>query len=71
MFFRRSRVRRETEKAFPGDNIPTFRNNPEATQKLEKLVGELTKTCAMMEVGFGEGIYMYTNKHNGVIVFIE
>ncbi|KAJ7394827.1 hypothetical protein OS493_000662 [Desmophyllum pertusum] len=50
----RTRIRRAAEEEFPGDNIPTFRSNPEAKKRLENMVKQLSKTCSITEVDFGE-----------------
>ncbi|PFX25307.1 hypothetical protein AWC38_SpisGene10081 [Stylophora pistillata] len=47
-------IRRATEDEFPGDAIPTFRNNPDAKRRLQSLVKQLSKTCTIKEVYFGE-----------------
>ena len=36
-----------------GNNIPTFKNNPEATSQLKELVEELTETCSIPHLHFG------------------
>jgi len=59
-FLRRSKVRRAAEGEFPGDAIPTFRSNPDASRRLENLVKQLSKTCTIKEVDFGEGNVILT-----------
>ena len=55
LFIRRTRIRRATENEFPGNSIPTFRSNPEARKRLDKLVKQLANSCSIEEVNFGEG----------------
>ena len=45
----------KTENEFPGNSIPTFRSNPEARKRLDKLVKQLANSCSIEEVNFGEG----------------
>ena len=55
-FIRRTHIRRAAEGEFPGDDIPTFRNNIDAKKRLDKLVNQLAEACSIKEVNFGEGI---------------
>lgn len=50
----RTRICKATENEFPGNSIPTFRSNPEARKRLDKLVKQLANSCSIEEVNFGE-----------------
>jgi len=55
IIIRQTRIRRATENEFPGNSIPTFKSNPEAKKRLDKLVKQLAGSCSLEEVNFGEG----------------
>lgn len=40
-------------KKWPGNQIPTFKNNLEAIRELKALVEELTPTCLIPHLNFG------------------
>lgn len=39
---------------WPGNDIPTFKNNKEAEQKLNNLVKDLEKECSFAPLNFGK-----------------
>ena len=54
---RRKAIRAAVIEVWPGNNIPTFKNNKEAEQKLNNLVKDLEKECTFEPLNFGkEGI---------------
>lgn len=57
VIFRRKAVRAAAIQMWPGNDIPTFKNNQEAEQKLDSLVKDLEKECTFEPLNFGkEGI---------------
>ena len=57
VIFRRKAVRAAAIQMWPGNDIPTFKNNQEAEQKLDSLVKDLEKECTFAPLNFGmEGI---------------
>ena len=56
VIFRRKAVRAAAIQLWPGNDIPTFKNNQEAEQKLDSLVKDLEE-CIFEPINFGkEGI---------------
>jgi len=53
LVFRRNRVTEAVRQRWPGNNIPTFRNNPVASTELDKLVDSLMKSCKDEKLSFG------------------
>ena len=49
------------EEEFPGNNIPTFRSNPDLKKRLENLVKVLAKSCTIKEIEFAEGNFIVNN----------
>ena len=58
-----SKIRMATVEAFPGNEIPNIRSDPEAAQRVSALVEKLCEDgCTIKSINFGRGICIFLSK---------